>query len=583
MTSRPIQLTMDAYVKKRFWLILVCCILLAGCGKPTRTSTPVTQTIGPTSTRTRIPTRTRTPVPSHTPQTPSATAVIPVMVQNPVFLAWPLPTYIGTVRISQYPNTPWTWNYLGLNQGHQCPPLSTDLINTDWYEFWRDTWISLEEDKAQADPHQFDVVECYATDGEAGTNGHAGTDITAPAGTPVYAAAEGLVYKWRENGLSSMVVLQHCVGGEWNEKLQCVNGQEWYTTYLHIVPEKGILKNYRRIVQGGQIGTVFDQNLNSHLHFETGLGDRSYQSYVNPWGMDTPPWTGCMWLDQSICANPDSENQRMAFYSDATGLSIKTGNLEAVDVPVPQVIKQINVSRDRIAILDAKDDLYITEELPADQIPSDATSNWIKLAENILDVQMANNRTAILDGNHYLFVKENHQESEWILKAENVQAFSISDHRLGYLTDSGDLFLWEDGQDSGWIQVTNNVLAFQVVDNRIAYINPVGELYSNEGPVDSRFKLMASNINAFQLTESRMGVMDIDSNLFVKAGSLRAEWVLQAEGVDSFQLADDRILMHSVDGGFRYKQGNLYQQWVALSTSGLDQVFLNGVLPVYLR
>ena len=160
---------------------------------------------------------------------------------------------------------------------------------------------------AQVDPHQFGVIACYAANDLPGQNGHEGTDISAPGGTPVFAAAEGKVYKWRLDKQDTLLILKHCVGAEWNTQGACEGGEEWYTTYMHITPDEGILKPYRRIIAGAQIGTVYNQGGLSHLHFEVGVKDRSYENFRNPWGIDSAPWNQCMWHDRTICTQPGTD------------------------------------------------------------------------------------------------------------------------------------------------------------------------------------------------------------------------------------------------------------------------------------
>jgi hypothetical protein len=78
--------------------------------------------------------------------------------ERPAFLAWPLPTYIGLARISQFPNTPWTWNYLGLNPEQQCPPAFGYVLMPPGG--WRESH-PRKQDMAKADPHNFEMVNCY--------------------------------------------------------------------------------------------------------------------------------------------------------------------------------------------------------------------------------------------------------------------------------------------------------------------------------------------------------------------------------------------------------------------------------------
>ena len=69
---------------------------------------------------------------------------------RPVFLRWPLPSTYGPGQIAQYPNTPWTWNFLGLNPGYQCPPISFRLYDPSILPYWRNPAIPEAEDKAKS-------------------------------------------------------------------------------------------------------------------------------------------------------------------------------------------------------------------------------------------------------------------------------------------------------------------------------------------------------------------------------------------------------------------------------------------------
>ena len=467
-----------------------------------------------------------------------------------------------------------------MNEGYQCPPMFGYLLNLDSLPYWRDSTIPEAQDRAQADPHQFEMVECYSTDENVGANGHEGTDIKAPAGTPVYAVANGKVQEWRLTGLNSMVVLKHCLGGTWDVDDHCAGGRQWYTTYMHIVPDPVLLQENTDITQGVQLGTIYDQTINSHLHFEVGLDKRSYSNFVNPWGSDAPPWLGCMWLDQSICVNPDPAYKRIALYTITERLMLEQGDTDPVEVYAAQGLKQIRLQGDRVAVMDSKSNLLVREGKYKRGTVSDDLTRWKVAAENILDFQVADRRVAILTPNGDLFAREAGLEGEWVYQAGNVRAFSISDQRVGYLGINGDLFLKEGELGADWIAVANNVLAFQVIDNRVAIVDQQGNLYVNEGEILSEYEQMAGNVRAFQVTNVRLGVIDADGNLLVKEGNLRADWVLQAENVQAFQLVDYRMLMLGEDGTFKFKEGSLYQDWRDLPYTDVKSVLLNGGMPV---
>jgi murein DD-endopeptidase MepM/ murein hydrolase activator NlpD len=564
-------------INKTVVCIIVGFLLLSACGKSKEnfaTPIPPTQAIA-----TETPTPHPTISPSVTPTISLPTATLdPQALERPVFLSWPLPTYIGLARISQYPNSAWTWNYLGLNAGYECPPMFGYLLNVDSWPYWRDNIIPEVQDKAQADPHNFEMVECYSTS-NGGPNGHEGTDIKAPAGTLVYAVADGLIQGWQDSGLYSMVVLKHCQHGTWDSNFQCVGGRQWYTTYMHIVPVQALLQENEAIQAGETLGTIYDQGENSHLHFEVGHDKRSYANFVNPWGADTAPWLGCLWLDQALCVNPQPAFKRLAVYN-AGELLIEQGDGAQIKVQIAQKPKKILLWGERVAVLDDQGNLFVRDWKEPGASVTDDLSTWQKLAEDVLDFQIADKWIAILDQNHNLLAKENISDEELIPQASNVQAFSLADTRLGYLTDKGDLYVQAGTLKGDWKLLKQGVLAFQLVDNRIAFVDGQKNLYVNEGDVPSEFKLMASDIRVFEITNVRMGVIDAKGNLLVKEGNLRANWVLQAENVKSFQLADIRMFVFGNDGIFKYKDGSLYQGWDDLNYPASAQVVLNGEMPV---
>ncbi len=565
-------------MKKCLALLLIGVFALSACGRFTpvssATHTPISgeaETPAVTSTSSA----TSTPAATQTLSAPSPTPTLTLdMLDRPVFLLWPLPAYIGTARISQYPDTPWTWNYLGLNAGYSCPPMFGYLLNLDSLAYWRAISIPEEQDKAQADPHNFEMVECYSM--------HAGTDIKAPAGTPVYAVADGRIQEWQLSGLNSMLVLKHCLGGVWGDNSQCIGGRQWYTTYMHFIPDENLLLENAEILRGAQLGTIYDQTINSHLHLEVGLEKRSSANFINPWGQDHSPWLGCMWLDQSMCINPDPNYKRIVFYTTGESFFIKQGDNVFEAYPAPG-IAQIHLWGNHVLAMNSENNLLMWGGVGEDQSSPPDPMNWQTAVENILEFQVANQRLAILDENRNLWVKENGFDDEWMLQAENIRSFSISDQRLGYISNNGDLLVKEGGLENDCVAVANNVLAFQFIDKRIGYVDGQSNLYANEGEILSEYQQMASSVKAFQLTNVRLGVIDKDDNLLVKEGNLRAGWVLQAENVHAFQLADYRILMSSSDGVFKFKEGSLYQEWSDLPFAGLKEVFLNGQVPVYIH
>lgn len=502
--------------------------------------------------------------------------------QRPAFLAWPLPTYIGLARISQFPNTPWTWNYLGLNPDQQCPPAFGYVLDATWWPIWRDKSIPEKQDMAKADPHNFEMVNCYSTLGLAGENGHEGTDIKAPAGTPVYASADGKVAGWLLNNIISMIVLKHCLNGQWNAEYACLEGTEWYTTYMHINPDRELLEMEKDIAEGAQLGTIYDQGDNSHLHFEVGLDQRLYTNYVNPWGRDVSPWYGCMWKDQSLCVHPTPGHRRIGIFTGSDRLLVRDDASNIVEIFESGGLKQIQMAGRRIAVLDQKENLLAKDAEFKRTLPfgHEFLRNWVNLGNNFAGFQITNSRVGVLAIDGTFRIKEGDLRGEWALQVSDTRSFSISEHRAGILTIDGNLMIKEGSLESDWLTVASNVKAFQLSDTRIAVVDLLGNLFVQEGVTTGEWKPMGTNIRAFQLAGTRVAIVDENGNLLVNDGNLRAEWVQQVENVQRFQLADNRIVILDEDGKWKIKEGDLYQGWEEILGSTARDIQLNGEMPV---
>ncbi|HSB00468.1 MAG TPA: M23 family metallopeptidase [Anaerolineales bacterium] len=502
--------------------------------------------------------------------------------ERPVFLAWPLPTYIGIARISQFPNTPWTWNYLGLNSGQQCPPAFGYLFDPTWWYIWRDKSIPEKQDMARADPHNFEIVNCYSTWGVAGENGHEGTDILAPADTPVYASADGKVAGTLFDYVNTLLVLKHCLNGRWDAEDQCVGGAEWYTTYMHIRPTRELLELGKDVAEGTQVGTVYNQGDNSHLHFELGLEQRSYENYVNPWGRDAAPWYGCMWKDQSLCVQPNPGYKRMGILTQANRLLIRDDASNTMEVFEAEEVKRFEMAWDRIAVIDRHGSLLVRDVEFKRTLPFgyEFLRNWVALGSHVAEFQVSEKRVGVLETNGIFKFKEGGLQEEWAIQASAVRSFSISAHRVGALTKDGDLMIKEGSLESNWLTVAQDVKAFQLLDSRIAIVDRKGNFFVQEGMTTEEWQPMGTKVRAFQLAGTRVAIVDENGDLLVNDGNLRAEWVLQADHVRHFQIADNRIVILDKDGTWKIKEGDLYQDWKELAGFTAQDILLNGEMPV---
>jgi murein DD-endopeptidase MepM/ murein hydrolase activator NlpD len=101
--------------------------------------------------------------------------------------------------------------------------------------------------------------------GPRGGRRHAGIDLAAPRGTPIYAAAEGVVKTAeRESGYGNVVRIQHAFGLE--------------TVYAHL--SKIRVRPGQTLSRGVQIGDMGStgRSTGSHLHYEVRVNGQP----VNP-------------------------------------------------------------------------------------------------------------------------------------------------------------------------------------------------------------------------------------------------------------------------------------------------------------
>ena len=103
---------------------------------------------------------------------------------------------------------------------------------------------------------------------------HAGQDYAAPAGTPIYAAAAGEVVTAGMVDGTGTVTIKHDI-----------DGQVWYTSYLHMY-EDGIYVHVGDKVTAGQLIAAVGstgRSTGAHLHFEVRIAnDDADESTVDP-------------------------------------------------------------------------------------------------------------------------------------------------------------------------------------------------------------------------------------------------------------------------------------------------------------
>jgi murein DD-endopeptidase MepM/ murein hydrolase activator NlpD len=197
-------------------------------------------------------------------------------------LYWPLDEPYRAVLA--YPDDAWTWSRLGLNPSTGCPPYARRGYEQS-FDFWRDPSLPAAEDWQQASEGRR-WVACYRN--------HAGTDIAAGAGVPVYAVAEGTVEAAEagQPGQGGAITITH----------QRIVERITYTFRVRYIHLEGILPLSGEAVREGQlIGWVADRGTNSHLHIEvTALWSGSGGEVVNPWGPVR------LWIDDDADGRPDT-------------------------------------------------------------------------------------------------------------------------------------------------------------------------------------------------------------------------------------------------------------------------------------
>lgn len=239
---------------------------------PSSTSTlPPTETVTPSATVTPTPTSTPTLTPSST-FTPSPT-LTPSLTLTPLPSATPLPspTLLPTeipIRLSNRSQAEATWT---------PPPLDAGAMIVDHYYLSRPI--------AQDGVNWVDRTYPYASTAGGRYRPHHGVEFVNPAGTPIKAAAEGVVLYagddfstlWgpQNNFYGNLVVLRH--------NFPSPEGQPVHSVYAHM---SAIFVTTGQVVaQGEQLGSVGATGVaqGPHLHFEVRVGNPyNYNATRNP-------------------------------------------------------------------------------------------------------------------------------------------------------------------------------------------------------------------------------------------------------------------------------------------------------------
>lgn len=199
---------------------------------------------------------------------------------------WPLDD--SHRHITSYPNSEWTWAYLGLNPGYECPPFHLRALGTS-EPYWRTPGVPYNEDRAQADPGNIGNVGCYSA-GTGSSIAHEGTDIYGSMNDPVYSVAPGYVDHINSNGNNSTIEIEH---------YRIVDGVEhtWRVRYVHLKNDFPFMNG--SVPEGAIIGYIGEQ---SHVHIEVESldGGCGGTCITNPWG---PTY---LWIDRNNDDLPDT-------------------------------------------------------------------------------------------------------------------------------------------------------------------------------------------------------------------------------------------------------------------------------------
>jgi hypothetical protein len=175
--------------------------------------------------------------------------------------------------------------------------------------------------------------------------GHHGTDVGGasglPIGTPVYAAANGVVtfaYEACTDGPQLGAPGNTCPNGSggfnqgthnWGNQVwikHTVNGREWYTVYAHLKNNSVTVSQGQTVIAGDQLAASGNTGASTggHLHFELqNTNPINYTGWDDPWGSSDAPHT-----------NPDN---KQLWVRDNTGKPMTAVNAPRKAVVLPNV------------------------------------------------------------------------------------------------------------------------------------------------------------------------------------------------------------------------------------------------------
>lgn len=274
---------------------------------------------------------------------------------NLPLMKWPLVDAYRTVL--SYPNSEWTWGYLGLNSDRECPPYGLHGLNQS-EGYWRNPSLPEPQDRLQASPSDTGYVACYDNNpNDPNRPPHEGTDISAVIGTPIYAVADGRYLDRSDTGCvdDCRITFEH------RREVDGVT-YVWQVRYVHL---KENFPKMGAVSEGDIIGYIGNTST-PHVHFEVealegGIYDGNCDGncVINPWGYESNNgnlvnlWVGNTYpcttqfvpgTIGSFCDVPTSHT----FYDDIrflAGLSIVNGFSDGLFHP------ERSITREQVALI----------------------------------------------------------------------------------------------------------------------------------------------------------------------------------------------------------------------------------------
>ncbi|SHE65645.1 Por secretion system C-terminal sorting domain-containing protein [Mariniphaga anaerophila] len=200
----------------------------------------------------------------------------------------------------------------------------------------------------------------------------------------------------------------------------------------------------------------------------------------------------------------------------------------------------------------------------------DYTRQWVKLGNDIQDVQVEGTRIGILLKDGTLQVKEGGLDASWTTVGSDVTAFKLNGDRIGKLESNGDFYVSEGEISDTWVLQLKGVDKFVLEGDRIiAILQTTGYIKFKEGDLTTAFSNLGSNSQKFLMDGDRIAKLEPNGTLKMIDGAdpVKQWYTSVSSGVADFDISGDRIIILKKNNDLLINEGPITSEFTNVGSN----------------